>query len=154
MTYFVGRDSQRSRVYAWEQQYRARVGRLSLETCEHIVKQAYYCFDLTFEGTVRSGRGHTARGGVVKVTLPDWARTDAVVLHEAAHGITYMLAGYTVAAHGPEFVRVLTELFGRFGVEDSEHARRAARAAGVLVASEYVFNNRAQYLRSAAAREA
>lgn len=50
----------------------------------------------------------SATGGHGKICLPPWARTEGVILHEAAHHLHPHRA--RDAAHGPEFVGVLLTL--------------------------------------------
>jgi len=54
---------------------------------------------------VRDGRGtRWAKGGRYFISLPKWARTKLVILHELAHSFT--IRRYSNAKHGPEFCHV------------------------------------------------
>lgn len=54
--------------------------------------------------SIRDGRGCTiARGGETFLTLPKWARTEGIIIHELAHTITRRERGLIPAAHGWEF---------------------------------------------------
>jgi hypothetical protein len=124
------RDSQRAKLYAWER--KAVVGyltspELTLDECRALVEEAYRRFGLTLYPRViapdHGGRRY-ARGGASTVLLPRWARRVAVVLHEAAHGITERLAQRhgipDPAAHGPEFVRVFVSLLEAWKIPTTE----------------------------------
>lgn len=110
------RDSQRQRLYRWERRFMQSNARMTIFQCDLMVKQAYAVYGLEWKGSTRPGRSdaRTARGSAERVTLPPWARQPAVVLHEAAHGIAHtigMQRKLTLAPHGPEFARIMIELW-------------------------------------------
>lgn len=77
--------------------------------------------------TVRQGRpGATARGGYSRVTLPDWAKTVPVLLHELAHSAT------PGAAHHWPFCAAFLELVRHYmGQRHHDRLRASFRAHGV-----------------------
>ena len=110
------RDQQRQKVYRWEREVWGRdsnlVKKLTLEECQKLVDLAYRRYRPNALQTpwVTDGRG-TRRAlayGSYKISLPLWARTPGVVLHEVSHTLTN---GDSCAAHGPEFVRLMCDLW-------------------------------------------
>lgn len=60
---------------------------------------------------VKDGRGcRVARGGSSSITIPLWARTEYIVLHELAHTLTRRQFGVYVAGHGWQFCAVYLRL--------------------------------------------
>jgi len=134
------RDVQRSRVYSWERQAVApqhwRPCFESLEAAQAWAQQVW-----------RSERGRLGLAGVKApqvlrphrgqrralaypvahmITLPRWARSRWVVLHELAHLLTP-----GEAAHGPRFVGALIGLGARWLDLDAQALMRAADESGV-----------------------
>lgn len=130
------RDSQRSKVYAWE---RAHVPdfdgkqsyKLTLRQCEIMINRVWADYRPTeTPPRVADGRGcSNAKGGRWRITLPRWARTVPIVLHELAHPLTRS----DLPAHGPEFVRLFIDLLVRYNEGDKAELLRTARAARVKV---------------------
>ena len=134
------RDTQRSRVYAWE---RAAVARVHFEPCFESLDAAQ-----TWARQVwRSERGRLGLPGVAPpevrrphrgqrralayphlhaITLPRLARSRWVMLHELAHLLTP--GG---AWHGPRFVGALIGLGARWLDLDAQALMRAADEGGV-----------------------
>ena len=86
------RDFQRARVYRWEAEhvFPLAADRLTLEQCRALVERAYRWREAPGSRpgwappTVTDGRGRRhACGSRTAIKLPRWARTRAVVLHEA-----------------------------------------------------------------------
>jgi hypothetical protein len=140
------RDSQRSKLYRWENEaFTGKYGEvLSLEECRVLAHEAIARYGFTRQPVIKDGRGHrNATGSIHEIVLPKWARNKLVVLHEAAHAIVSLLkerhnvpAG-TWASHGPEFARVLTSLLDAYKVSAKTpgiSAQSLARKAGVKVA--------------------
>jgi putative metallohydrolase (TIGR04338 family) len=76
---------------------------------------------------IKDGRGRKHAGGCAEyITLPKWARTEYVILHELAHVFTQRLAGKKVAGHGWQFCQIYHRLVWCIMGE---------RAAAVLMAS-------------------
>ena len=103
------RDSQRSKVYRWEnaQDWMTKKGGLSKGYAEYLAKAAakYPKLLVKFPGN-RRGCAWSSHSGKA-ISLPNWALTPGVVLHEAAHSVISRRTSRTnrgVAAHGPEFV--------------------------------------------------
>ena len=107
------RDSQRGRVYAWENSITDDVlcSQLTLDQCQSLVERVFNCFrPAACAPMIIDGRNYKAAWAnkvTGKVSLPVWARTPAVVLHE----VTHLLAPPKVASHGPEFVRIMCSLW-------------------------------------------
>lgn len=126
------RDTQRSKLYAWEATV-PEGERLSLDACRELVHAAYEAYGLSARPMIRDGRGTTvARGDTTWVNLPVWARCQRTVLHEAAHGVTILLSPGS-AWHGPEFTAVLINLWERFKLGHGPDLRRSARTAKLKV---------------------
>lgn len=83
---------------------------------------------------IKDGRGtRTARGGRYHLSLPLWARTKAVILHELAHCVTeweFSRPGYNPAWHGWEFCKVLLKLSYHVFGPDGQKALRGEFRAG------------------------
>ncbi len=139
------RDSQRSRLYAWESDALSlHNGRYaSLAECQELadsVSRAYKAEPVR----VSDGRGHSNAvyyrgsrwllGGRTlhkppTIALPRRMRRRGVMLHELAHHLTP--EGY--AAHGPEYLWVMMTLFARFEGRTRREMRTSAREAGLKV---------------------
>lgn len=118
------RDTQRSKVYAAENAAfdKSKSEGMSVEDVERFVAEVWRSDTAkamrVAKGDpdrgaprVADGRGcRWARGGVGKITIPLWARSRWIVLHELAHSLT----SRRHAAHGPEFCRNYLELVERF----------------------------------------
>ena len=116
LLYRTIRDQQRQKVYTWEREVweidSKLTKKLTLEECQELVNLAYFRYRPNALRTPRvtDGRG-TRRAmayGISKISLPLWARSPGVVLHEVAHTLTN---NSSYAVHGPEFVRVMCDLW-------------------------------------------
>jgi putative metallohydrolase (TIGR04338 family) len=87
---------------------------------------------------LKDGRGRRMAGGhgtrihnECSLTLPRWARSRAVVLHELAHGLVDLHAPVDHAAHGWEFCEIFLDLvrhfLGRQAYEDLRSAFKEHR---------------------------
>lgn len=134
----MARDNQKKRVYdaedalpsfaskAAERLLRngpkvASTGNLSIEACQayvdHITSSAWFQTRWGKRAfSVRHKVYGRATGGWNKVTLPPWARTEHIILHEMAHS----LVPDSCADHGPEFAATLLTLV-RYAM-GAEHA--------------------------------
>jgi len=107
------RDSQRGRVYSWETTIvdEALRTQLTLEECRALIAEALKRYQPAIEIPLvvdgRNGRRAWTIIGKNKISLPVWARTPCVVLHEVSHLLTPLDA----ASHGPEFVRIMCHLW-------------------------------------------
>jgi hypothetical protein len=115
------RDSQRSKVYRWENQHLRPTDakeKLDLIAVQGIAEQAAFLFGYSVPEIEAKHHGNaTAHWGSL-VRLPGWARTRSVVLHEVAHCLTHGILQNlgklrTEGSHGPTFVRVYFELATR-----------------------------------------
>ena len=131
------RDDQRERLYRWERDapllkpfWKAT---LSLEACADLAARASDLFGL-LPPKIGDGRGrlHACESnGTLK--LPKWARSEAVVIHEAAHYVTGHVYGQGSAWHGPEFVAVYLAMLARLLGLDFDALKRSAFDADLYV---------------------
>lgn len=127
-------DSQRARVYRWEQAnvFPGRDARLSLDACRALVEAVYRWAERDRVGAtgwapprVTDGRGRRhACGSREVIKLPRWARTAPIVLHECAHGLA-------PDGHGPRFVAAYVALLERFLGMDAAALRLTLSTAGI-----------------------
>ena len=130
------RDSQRSKVYAWElantENYTAPT--LSLTECRELVRRVWAAYRPGAQPPeFADGRG-VSRGGAwgsFQISLPKRSRTRPNVLHETAHTL---LASQPYASHGPEWLRLQIELLARLAGFRRADLLRSARGAGLRVA--------------------
>lgn len=127
----IPRDSQRQKLYRAEREIAGRkIGDCSVQACEVFVARVWRWVVKSGLSTgptpdVRDGRGRRHAGGCdAYVTLPRWARTYTVVLHELAHTVCWRNYGWSgVASHGREFAAVLIKLIRRWHPDRNEAAR-------------------------------
>jgi len=118
------RDSQRSKVYQWEQPIRKLDlnlnEELTLRQAQELVDKAwerYYARKASPKVIIRNGHGrsyykYSPRPGEHTITLrPSWGVIPSVILHEVAHAINRAAHKYTVATHGAEFMGYMLELW-------------------------------------------
>jgi len=128
----MARDNQRSKVYDWESKLPKK--ELSFEECKVLLTKAcqYYGKPIPH---LADGRGtRIAYGASYRVSLPKWARTNVVVLHEAAHSIHSKYREGDEASHGKEFMRILIDLLAHFKVQPRVELARSAKLAGLKIA--------------------
>ena len=119
-------DPQQSLVYQWENTAAdgALNDRLTLDKCRILAEDACYRHrPMAAPPVVTDGRGSSAARayGDYKISLPIWARTPAIVLHEVAHVLTP-----SGEAHGPGFVRMMCDLWKwHVGKDYTTSARKA-----------------------------
>lgn len=124
------RDNQKSKVYKWEHTFGLDTT-IELSQAERFIKEA--CTDYACWRTpkVVDGRGtRVARGSAARISLPRWARTPVVVIHELSHAFQPT----TTAHHGPEFMRIFIELLARYTPRSKTELLKSARAAKIKVA--------------------
>ena len=127
------RDQQRSKVYKWEQSFRD-TKTMPLEDCAALIKKAVNHYNLRMP-RVADGRGcRRALYAAYKytITLPKWARTPEVTLHETAHLVadTLFLCNRG-PAHGREFVGVFMYLLSKYAGYDIKELAKSANKHGV-----------------------
>lgn len=112
-------------------------GNISIEACQayvdHVTSAAWF---QRRWGVARLRVKHKvhgkATGGYGRVTLPPWARNEATILHEIAHG----LVPGACAWHGPEFAAIyLTLVKHTMGAESYANLRASMRERRVRVAA-------------------
>jgi hypothetical protein len=128
------RDSQRSRVYAWERLfYPTRDCRrmLSRNEMAELVTQACGLFGTPLPRLPRTRARRVAfyRPGKHELHIPAWAQYPEIVLHEVAHATLYNRRD--VEAHGPEFVARFMVLLVRLAGYDRDNLFELARSARV-----------------------
>jgi len=128
------RDSQRSRVYRWGWAVfpEASGEILGLDACRALVARVWgdYRGETADPPEVTDGRGSPrGRASRWEVHLPRFARRPSHILHELAHSLEP--GG---VAHGPEFARLLAELWVRYGGVPRRTVIAAARAQRVRLA--------------------
>jgi len=123
------RDTQRQAVYNWEYRVKQRFPKqnkqLSLPECKALVRRVWNdYFPDEWPPEVRDGRGTKwARGSRHKISLPKWARTKVVVLHEIAHS----LQGKT-PWHSPGFTTLLVQLWHKYAGIPSNLSMKLGRS--------------------------
>lgn len=157
------RDTQRAKVYRWERAHvfppenewivtptSSRPARpmLTLAECDALVEHAWSQPDYPrfpggrlprrYRPRIEDGRGRRRACfnpyGPVSIKLPRWSRFREVVLHEAAHAITYTHGQiFTHAWHGPEFMGVYLHLLADGDQAEVERLWRSAIHAGLRV---------------------
>jgi putative metallohydrolase (TIGR04338 family) len=129
------RDTQRAKLYRAENHWRRAIGDAQfrdqlgyLMFVEKVERDKWFRRKYgarTF--TVADGRGtrRATAWGSRHLSLPRWARTPGVILHEVAHCVTHTEHDSDVAAHGWEFASVMLDLVRHFlGVENYRKLRR------------------------------
>ena len=99
------RDSQRQKCYTWENSQpwmSKKGGELTLEQAEYIVTKLNPKMYV-----VKGKEGCTAYCHRTYISLPTWALTWSVVLHELAHS-------FTPDSHGPKFMGCFVYLIHKF----------------------------------------
>src|SRR4051812_18715124 len=107
------RDSQRSKLYKAEKVLADMSRRLeTVPEMDAFLKKTLSRAPIQrrYERVLRKGievkdgrRCRNALGGYWWIKMPKWARTEYIVLHEAAHSITQRMHGRLVAAHGWQY---------------------------------------------------
>lgn len=137
------RDNQKSKVYAWERRCVAELASADFYAAEFATLDECQAFAAPIW---RKERGRVGLAGQAapsierpswgqtsalahrdhRITLPKWARSRWVILHELAHRLTP-----ADEAHGPRFVGVLMGLVCRWADFDAQELMRLADEAGV-----------------------
>lgn len=138
-----GRENQRSRVYAWERRCLRELGRTDISSAEFdsLDECAAYAEPVWRKERGRVGLARHAAPSIERphrgqrralahpdhrITLPRWARSRWVILHELAHRLTPR-----DEAHGPRFVGVLMGLAARWLEFDVNQLMALADEEGV-----------------------
>lgn len=131
------RDSQRSRVYAWERRANPAIYRATWASLDEV--QAF-ALPIWRSERGRYGLAKSASPSIERpswgqraalahddhrITLPKWARNPWIVLHELAHRLA------VGDRHGPRFVGVLIGLLCRHDGRDADELMALADAMGV-----------------------
>jgi hypothetical protein len=133
------RDIQRSRVYRWEDEVAKKSRgvlskKLTLSQCQVLAAKAYGRYHPDLPAPIiyarRGTRTALSNASRNKINLPNWARTPGVVLHEVAHLVT----PNTNADHGPEFVRMMCDLWKWYTGYSGNNYPASAKRAGLSVA--------------------
>ena len=145
-THGTWRDYQRAKLYRAERAAWSRVGQgrsldsvRRIEAYVHAIQgSSWYKGAPEFSPPhrplrIHDGRGHrNAKGGRTRLTLPRWARTEAVILHELAHASQ----PWPSSSHGREFcrayLRLVKELLGKehHAVYRSEFRKHGVKLQG------------------------
>ena len=153
------RDSQRSKVYQWESNNIPNIHaiELTLYQCELLIAESIsWWFRLSTHQLskaerdkgiqlmpiIKNGRGiRKAKGNASKITLPRWARSKAIVLHETAHCIVDRMGQRQEdGGHGPYFMRTYIELIGHFLKLSRTQLTKLAREDRIRVMSAKYLN--------------
>lgn len=111
------RDSQRSKLYAWEDAAMPHEGSplMTIEECQALVNKVWrkYKFATGECPTVQAPKRRRGNGcyrpHLNVIILPKWTRMSWYVLHETAHAI-----GARGEYHGPNFCRTYADLLCKF----------------------------------------
>lgn len=133
------RDTQRVKVYRWEEShswmdkstYKGTL--MSYEECLNLIHEAgHYIKPGTFKmpKLTFTGARRKSWGSEKSIRLADFGRHPAVVLHELAHALQ---PNYTTAWHGPEFMGIFIALIGKFMNQNVDALKRSAQLAGLRV---------------------
>jgi len=126
------RDTQRSKVYAWENTLPKQT--LTLEQSKNLVAKACRRYSKAIP-YIANGRGtRIAYGSLSRINLPVWARTDVTVLHEVAHAINRKYQPGS-SWHGPEFMRFFINLLDWNKTNTTSNLLKSAKKFGIKVAS-------------------
>jgi hypothetical protein len=116
-----------------------RGGRVSLADANPLISDAYTRYGLKWRGKVTDGRGRSSacfKPSLNHICLPTFARNRETILHEAAHGIIgELFPRDDVAWHGPEFARVMLELWAWAKLDTMTALREQARSKKVKVSA-------------------
>lgn len=156
------RDSQKNRVYSaeravlWADEILGQ--KITLEQATELIHQGYKRYrPRTIERpsglpkVVRGPAGHIAYWSEQdnKISLPTWAWTPAVALHELTHSITGSVCSrYKEGAHGPIFVRTLVDLVKWYSGKDvaPEFKERKVKVASTTKAMKPLYRGHATKL--------
>ena len=134
------RDSQRSKVYAWEdREFGGTAGdgaqpKMELAEIQQLADRVRRDYGIRSRIEVMDGRGRRRAcysPGLNAIKMPRWSRMRYSVLHELAHAVEYLKWPGRAAWHGREFVGIYMELLRRYHGKDLDEMTRSANAAGV-----------------------
>tara|TARA_R110000824_G_scaffold120706_1_gene276316 strand:- start:4376 stop:4900 length:525 start_codon:yes stop_codon:yes gene_type:complete len=156
------RDSQKTRVYnaeravLWVDEILGQ--KITLEQATELIHQGYKRYrprtikrPSGLPKVVRGPAGHIAYYNQTgnKISLPTWAWTPAVALHELAHSITgTVCVRYEEGFHGPMFVRTLVDLIKWYSGKDvaPEFKERKVKVASTTKAMKPLYRGHATKL--------
>jgi hypothetical protein len=133
------RDTQRSKVYAWDQKiYPKNPKMLTLIECQQLVDELCGIYSVK-ASTVTDGRSRT-RGCWSprnnQIRMPRWTRHTNYMIHEIAHAIVgqwqrveHIGNDPADGVHGPTFMRVYIDLLAKYGEAISLSASDLAKNA-------------------------
>ena len=153
----MNRDNQRVKVYriGWFYGSRDEGTEFTLDQCRALIDKAHARYGLAFTGRLLDGRGaRVAHGSPSEISLPRWARQPAYILHEAAHAISqslYRRPGQilSIAPHGPEFARIMIDLYAWAKLDTLAALKARAKAEHVKLAASIQITTRAAAARPA-----
>ena len=146
------RDSQRSKVYAWENEVlKPQRGELTFDECRELVRRVWAAYRPGERPpTLADGRGtRHGFGSRQRINLPLFTRNRPYVLHKTAHSL---LSGTGLAWHGPAWLRLYVELLARLASFQRAALLASARAAGLKVARNVPLQPRRRLGRAASLR--
>lgn len=135
------RDSQKSKLYAWENRecdalrYDHKhecVPTMEISEIKKLVTRVARDYGLSHRKVrVKDGRGRRAAcysANERAIKLPRWARREVVVLHELAHWLVQVMLyrQASIASHGKEFTGIFMELLRRYHSLDLSVMMQAA----------------------------
>jgi hypothetical protein len=137
------RDSQRSKVYAWErsQGFYDRSVRTEPATIQRVFDQVWALYGrglpkpgLKFSPNKRNCCFNYSYSGDINVIQINYTYCKIeAILHEAAHAILWQRFGPTLQSHGPEFVGLYIDMLYTVMGKDDGELMASARAMGVAV---------------------
>ncbi len=132
----MARDSQRQKVYNWE--YRVYPDsykeEMTLMECVKFVHDICKDYGVAPPAVNDGRRRRRAVGGLHRIALPKWSRNRVIILHELAHTLTMRYSKtLDIAAHGPEYVRVLIELLAKYNNASVRELSKSARASKIKI---------------------
>lgn len=134
------RDFQATRNYDWEKKACATDYRTYLTDYEVLDLVRQICIDYKLEifPKVRTGKGGFAWGRANCISLPSWAKNKMTVVHEMAHVVFFqkMKDYHKYAGHGPEYIRLLLNMYAKYLGKDLEELERSARLAGLVYSTQ------------------
>jgi hypothetical protein len=130
------RDFQKSKVYAWANNYVLPIDHESLDivTCQLIADDVLRCYKINRKLPVTTIVSKTMRGVYKErftIQLQDKGKIRPIVLHEIAHAITRYYYGYSVPSHGKEFVSFFMILLNKWCRVPMSELKRTAELCDV-----------------------
>ena len=125
------RDTQKQKVYKWQNNYIDSVDHEALDivTCQLLANDVLRCYKINREIKVFSSISKKRAGQYrvnFDISLSDYGKIRPIVLHEIAHAITRIYYGYSVPSHGKEFVGFLMILLNKWNRISIKELKRTA----------------------------